>query len=299
MDRARVVLLYDGLRVVRYAEPAKGEGSTGLAVARVDGAGEAEASALTLDRTADGVRYLTAPWVRDTSVRDLLKPDAEASALHRAPDGVTDPVPAMARTGECLSWPTLQVRDWGATRLMADLGEPAPAHLTSGRPTAPGEVTSRTALTEWGRIGCSLAALRAHGVRSVNSWRYAEERLPETDGTASWLCARADTWRGTGSTVLVAFRVPDRTTSTLVARAENSPACGRRVPQVLAGVLWKSAANHWYLLATGSENVTSITATGAVRGAAEGHALAVPAKRGARPELTGRLTDGSHIRPPR
>ena len=47
-----------------------------LDFARVDAADAASASALVVGRTDGNVRYLTAPWVRQASVRDLLTPDA-------------------------------------------------------------------------------------------------------------------------------------------------------------------------------------------------------------------------------
>ncbi len=273
-DHVRVVLLYDGLRVVRYAEPAGHGRRAVLDLARVDGADAAEATALVVDRSRGAIRYLTAPWVRGTAVRDLLQPDAPAAPLHRSKDGVTAAVPEASPPGLCPSVPVLQVQDSGTpgpadtartngtanlagaahppggaapapmtgthrapltTRLLADLGEPVPAHLTSGRPTAPGEASGRDALRDWAHIGCSLAVLRVHGVRSVNSWQYAQERLPEANGTASWLCTRAETWRGTGDRVLVAFQVPGRAAIVVVARArelarvrQTYPACPGR-----------------------------------------------------------------------
>lgn len=299
LDHTRVVLLYDGLRLVRYAEPEKAGRRTELDVARADGAVASEATAVVVSRQGNRARYLSAPWVRDIAVVDLLRPEAGATTLPRSPDGVTSPAPTAPRSGSCVSWPALRVRAGDRTRLMTDLGEPVPAHLTSGRPTSAGEATGRAARVDWGHIGCLLTELRGHGVRAVNSWRYAEETLPDGGGVATWLCARADTWRGPGSRVLVGIQIPDRTTSALVAAAENSPVCGVRAPQVLAAVLWKSAAGTWYLLAAGSENVVSIVSWGAVRGRVAGPILAVPAERGARPRVTGRLADGTPVVPPR
>jgi hypothetical protein len=328
VHHTRVVLLHDGLRIVRYAEPAAGghrasSHRTALDLARTDSAGPAEATALMVTRGGGSIRYLTAPWVRAAFVRDLLNPSAAPALLHRFGDGVTAPMPAAPQSGACRSWPVLQVRDSGTpatarpapesaapvhrepltARLLADLGEPVPAHLTAGPPTAPGEAAGPGGLADWAHLGCALTALRAHGVRSVNSWRYARERLPEANGTASWLCTRADTWRGTGNRVLVAFRSPGLAGTAVVARGKNSPACGRRTPQVLAGVLWRSTAGHCYLLAAGSRDVASIATTGTVHASTRGHALAVPAKESGTAgsvarELAGRLTDGTPIAPP-
>ncbi|MGH4027810.1 hypothetical protein ACQB60_02595 [Actinomycetota bacterium Odt1-20B] len=290
VDAARVVLFYDGLRLVRYAEPASGTAGAALDFARVDGATGAEAGAVVLNRADGNVRYLTAPWVSGASVRDLLKPGAAASSLHRSADGVTSPFtsPALART--CASWNTLQLRDnSGTSRLMTDLGELAPAHLTSGGPAAPHEASPAA----WSRLACSLASVRAHGVRSVNSWSYARQTLPEGNGAAEWACTRAETWRGGGSRVLAQFAGPGSGAAAVAAKAEDSPACGERDPLVLAGVLWKSRAGQWYLLGAGSKGVTSVTASGGKK--VPGNVLAVPTKRSAKASLSGRLANGAKV----
>ncbi|MGW1022310.1 hypothetical protein ACWD4J_01145 [Streptomyces sp. NPDC002577] len=295
VDEARVVLLYDGLRIARYAEPKDGTSGAALDFARVDGATAEEASAVVVDRSDGNVRYLTAPWVTATSVRDLLRPDAKPTELGRSPDGVTDPLPGPARAGACRSWNVLQVRQDASTRLMTDLGELVPAHLTAGRPETPREATGPLSLAGWARTACSLTAVRSHGVRSVNLWQYARQQLPESDGSATWMCTRAETWRGTGSRVLADFVEPGRAAGAVAAKAEDSSACGAREPHVLAGVLWKSQSGAWYLLAAGSTQVVSIRATGAVSGSARGHVLSVRTKQGVQAGLKGQLADGTVI----
>uniref|UniRef100_UPI000698CE9D hypothetical protein n=1 Tax=Streptomyces odonnellii TaxID=1417980 RepID=UPI000698CE9D len=286
VDGARVVLFHDGLRVVRYAEPLSGAGddaAVALDFARVDGADGTGSAAVVVGRSDTNVRYLTAPWVRKVSVRDLLAPAGAPRPLPRGADGVTVPLvsPAMAR--DCASWDALEVRTGGAgdgdgaggadgtDRLLTDLGELVPARLTSGPPSSPRDVSGAGDRAAWARTACLLPTVRSHGVRSVNSWQFARQTLPESNGTARWLCTRAETWRGTGSRVLAQFQAPSRRESAptaVAARAENSPACGVRSPQVLAGVLWKSHAGHWYVLAAGSEKVTSLELSGGVRGEA-------------------------------
>jgi hypothetical protein len=64
---------------------------------------------------------------------------------------------------------------------------------------------------------------------------------------------------------------------------------------VLAGVLWKSKASSWYLLAAGDRRTESVRATGGVSGSAEGNLLAVPTKQGAQAELKGTLENGRSI----
>ncbi|MGC2999104.1 hypothetical protein ACPF8X_12230, partial [Streptomyces sp. G35A] len=99
-----------------------------------------------------------------------------------------------------------------------------------------------------------------------------------------------------GARVLAQFHTPGGRFGAVAAQAEDVPACGAREPRVLAGVLWKSEAGAWYLLAAGSRDVTSVTATGGVTGSARGPALTVRAVRGARADLKGTLRDGRSIR---
>ncbi|WP_406449417.1 hypothetical protein OG782_09975 [Streptomyces sp. NBC_00876] len=298
-----VVLFYDGLRVVRYAEPRNADPSKGavLDFARVDGADVTSAGALVVDRAHGRVRYLTAPWVRSVRVRDLLAPDRAPRALHRSRDGVTAPLTSPATASGCRAWDALELADAAAVRLVTDLGELAPARLTSGPPARAHDVAGRAEFESWARTACLLPAVRSHGVRSVNSWTYATQPLPEGNGSAQWLCTRAETWRGTGSRVLAQFQAPSarppgsRPPGAVAARAEDSPACGTRTPRVLAGVLWKSHGGRWYVLAAGSEQFASLTTSGGVTGRARGRLLAVPAGAGDRARLNGRLADGSQV----
>ncbi|MFB8440966.1 hypothetical protein ACFC7A_18175 [Streptomyces niveus] len=310
VDRARVVLLYDGLRITRYAEPRTGTGPVALDFARVDGAsadtapGAAPATyALVAGRTDGNVRYLTAPWVATASVRDLLDPAGDARPLRRGADGVTDPLPVPGANRECGAWDVLEVTESGeagGVRLLSDLGELTPARLTSGPPSAPADVSGTEARTAWARTACLLPAVRSHGVRTVNSWQFASQSLPESNGAARWVCTRAETWRGTESRVLAQFQPPSAKagaprTGAVAARASGSPACGAREPHVLAGVLWKSRGGRWYVLAAGSDEFRSVRTTGGVTGEARGRVLAVPAKPGDRAELDGLLADGTRV----
>ncbi|WP_330304052.1 MULTISPECIES: hypothetical protein [unclassified Streptomyces] len=296
VDQARVVLLYDGLRIARYAEAKDGTSGAALDFARVDGAGGAEAEAVVVGRADSNVRYLTAPWVTKAAERDLMKPSSGAMDLTLSADGVTSPLASPAtQAGSCTSWNVLQLKDDSGTRLMTDLGELAPAHLTAGRPSAPHEASGAQALRTWSPFACSLAAVRSQGVRSVNAWQFAQQPLPDASGNAAWVCTRADTWRGGGTRVLAQFRTPGGTYGAVAAKAENSPACGSRDPHVLAGVLWKSAAGSWYLLAAGSQDTESIRATGGVSGASQSNLLTARAEQGAQAGLKGTLSDGRQI----
>lgn len=290
LDQARVVLLYDGLRIVRYAEPKNGTSGAALDFARVDGAADAQSSAVVMDRADGNVRYLTAPWVAGAATRDLLKPSAGARALSRTKDGVTAPFPSPALATSCTSWNALALTDSTGTRLTTDLGELVPAHLTSGSPAEPREARP----ADWATTACSLAAARSHGVRSVNSWAYARQALPESNGTAEWWCTRADTWRGGGPRTLALFRAPGADAAVVAAKSQSSPACGSRDPQVLAGVRWKSREGAWYLVAAGSAGVNSVSASGR---SASGRMLAVRVARGADVSLSGRTARGPRFSP--
>ncbi|MFD0006625.1 hypothetical protein ACFVJ4_29920 [Streptomyces sp. NPDC127178] len=296
IDTARVVILYDGLRIARYAEPTDGTAGAALDFSRVDNATRAEASAVVLSRADGNVRYLMAPWVKGTAERDLLKPGAGAMDL-TVTEGVTSPMasPAAQQAGACSSWNALQVTDSAGSRLLTDLAELVPARLTTGRPGATRDVTGVQALHTWAPYSCWLGALRSAGVRTVNAWSFAQQTLPDGTGTADWVCTRAETWRGGGERVLAQFRTPGTPQAAVVAKAQNVPACGQRDPHVLAGVLWKAQAGGWYLLAAGTRDTESIRATGGVRGSAEGSQLAVRTKQGAQAELKGTLESGRSI----
>ncbi|MGR4879343.1 hypothetical protein ACIPUC_07920 [Streptomyces sp. LARHCF249] len=294
VDQAVVVLLYDGLRVVRYAEPLTGAAGAALDFARTDGASADTATALVLSRVDGNVRYLTAPWVTGAARRDLLKPGEAAVALKPTADGVTPPVPSPAPAGSCTSWNALALTGDGATRLITDLGELTPARLTSGAPGAERDVTEGAELGDWSRIACLLPSVRSHGVRTVNAWTYAKQPLPEGDGAATWLCTRAETWQGSADRVQAQFLAPGAPLAAQAARSEGSPACGPREPRVLAGVLWKSRAGQWYVLAAGSAQFASLSVSGGgVSGSANGNRLAVKAPAGAQVDLSGKLTDGT------
>ncbi len=296
VDGARVVLLHDGLRAVRYAEPVDGTAGAALDFARTDGADSVGSAALVLSRAAGNVRYLTAPWVKETAVRDLLAPAKAPRPLVRDAQGMTDPVPSPALAKGCTRWNTLQVRDGSGLRLLADLGELAPARLLWGPPAAPVDATGPQAREAWARTACQLTAVGGNGVRSVNAWRFARQPLPEGAGRGTWLCTRAETWRGTGSRVLAQFLVPSPTVpAALAARSEGSPACGVRDPRVLAGVLWQAPSGGWYVLAAGSPDFTALETSGGVKGRSDGPFLAVKAKAGARADLDGTLRDGTRV----
>src|SRR5262249_41999384 len=151
------------------------------------------------------------------------------------------------------------------------------------------EASGAAALRDWAPFACSLAGERSAGVRSVNAWAFAEQQLPDAGGTGSWVCTRAETWRGGGAGALGQFRTPGRRYGAVAAKGGDVTACGPRDPHVLAGVLWKSGDGQWYLLAAGGRDTASIRATGGVTASAQGTTLVARAKQGAQAELAGTL----------
>ncbi|MGW4563464.1 hypothetical protein ACWEN3_13970, partial [Streptomyces sp. NPDC004561] len=295
VDSARVVILYDGLRIARYAEPRDGTKGAALDFTRADGATAAEASALVLGRADGNVRYLTAPWVKKAAGRNLMKPASAPTPL-AVTDGVTAPLASPAlQPGSCTSWTVLQLTGSSGSELSTDLGELVPAHLTAGRPGAPGEAADAAGLRAWAPFACSLAGERSAGIRSVNAWAYAQQPLPDGSGAAAWVCTRAETWRGGGTAALAQFRTPGGQYGAVAAKATDVPACGPRDPHVLAGVLWKSHGGHWYLLAAGSEGTSSIRSTGGVTATGQGQLLVARARQGVQAELKGTLAGGRSI----
>jgi hypothetical protein len=65
----------------------------------------------------------------------------------------------------------------------------------------------------------------------------------------------------------------------------------------MAGVMWKSPADQWYLLAAGSRDTASIKATNGAEATSQGAFLSTPAARGTRATLSGRLDNGTALSP--
>ncbi|MEW1887899.1 hypothetical protein [Streptomyces sp. NPDC085659] len=304
LEGRRIVLLHDGRRTVRYTEPVRsGTGGATLDIARADGSGVTDASALVLVRGSSSARYLLAPWISESGLRDLRAPDRFPEPL-RTDGGVTPAVPLPPDKG-CGAWPALQLRSSSRIVenhrfLLTDLGGMAPAHLTyqplpgSGKKTRaaarPVEATGRDALLAWSGTSCTLPGLDA-GVRAVNSWDFAGQRLPGGGG-GTWSCVRADTWQGPGQVVL-GMR-PDTGRQLLRAGAErNTAACSRFGQHVVASVIYHDKDGNRYLLAAGSRGVTRLTAAGET---AAGTTLAV--RNPTSTAVEARTRTGQVLRPP-
>lgn len=306
---AAVVLLHDGQRVARYAESLSGDGAPALDFARTDDADVTTAAAVVVSRGPGGVRYLLAPWIAESTTRDLLAPGTPAGPLDVSKDGVTGAVPSPPSGEGCSTWPVMELRSSERiverhAFLVTDLGDLSPVHLTytpppgTGAPTRqPREATGGAALGSWARSACSLRTLRGSGVRAVNNWAFAEQELPETGGRSTWVCTRADSWRGPGR-IMVQFQQPASSPAepgTVVAEDRDTASCGRFGRHVLAGTHWRAPSGTWFLLAAGSRDITRITATGGVRADEPFRTLAVRAPRDSTVNLTGRLADGQEL----
>ncbi|WUH93875.1 hypothetical protein OG900_29675 [Streptomyces sp. NBC_00433] len=308
VDSTTVVVFYDGLRLVRYAQARGGGSAAALDFAQVADADLTTAAAVVVDRVDGNARFLTAPWIADAQTRDLLRPDLQGTPLHTTADGTTDPVRTPGACGT--SWPALQLRSSGRiverhSFLLTDLGDLSPVHLTFTPPPSPGtparaprEATGAQALASWAHSACRLGELRGQGVRSVNDWQFARTRLPEGAGEAAWTCDRADTWRGPGRAT-VQFVPPDAAPGapgTPAGRQTGGSACSRFGQDIVAGVMWKSPGSRWYLLAAGSREVVSVSADGLTAGVS-GPSLAVPAPRGTHAKLSARTSSGLTLHP--
>ncbi|MFD2009512.1 hypothetical protein [Streptomyces narbonensis] len=310
VDASAVVLLHDGGRLVRYAEPLTGQGGAALELARADDADVTTGAAVAVSRTPLGARFLLAPWIDESAVRDLLRPDVPARPLAVSDGGVTDPVPPAP--GDCGRLPALQVRS--STRivenhsfLLADLGGLNPAHLTwtpppgTGAPARqPREATSAAGLAAWARSACALPDLRGTGVRAVNRWEFAQQTLPERAGRATWTCTRAENWDGRAR-VTVAWEGPDTRTGPTPVRppgtqAAHTAACSRFGQHVLAGTYWTAPSGARYYLAAGSRALTTVTARGPVSATVRGRVLAVRTNAAGPVRLTGRLPGTADLR---
>ncbi|WP_055602122.1 hypothetical protein, partial [Streptomyces aureus] len=308
VDGSAIVLLHDGGRIIRYAEPLTGRDGAVLELARADDSDVTTGAAVAVSRTRLGARFLLAPWIDESAVRDLLRPDVPARRLAVSADGVTEPVPEAP--GDCRRLPALQVRS--STRivenhsfLLADLGELSPAHLTwspapgAGAPARqPREATSAAGLAAWARSACALPALRGTGVRAVNRWEFARQTLPERAGRATWTCTRSENWDGRGRAT-VAWEGQDarsRPVRVPGPAPEDTAACSRFGQHLLAGTYWTAPSGTRYLLAAGSRAVTTVTARGPVSATVRGQVLAVRTNAAGQVRLTGTVPGSGELR---
>ncbi|MFI6341298.1 hypothetical protein [Streptomyces sp. NPDC050535] len=310
VDGRAVVVLHDDLTTVRYSEPLRGDGTPELLSDLTDGADVTTAAAVVVSRTPESVRLLLAPWIAEAGTRDLLAPDTPARDVTRSDSGLTGPLPVPSTGGDCRTWPVVQLRSSSRivedhSFLLTDLGGMSPVHLTympppepGTRPRPPREATGPDALRGWARTACRLDGLRGQGVRAVNHWVFAQQDLPERAGQATWVCARADTWRGPGR-VEYLFLGPGTGAARPAGVRENTAECSRFGQDVLADVGWRAPSGSPYLLAAGSRSVGRIEASGPLRATVGGRFLAVRAPEDIDAKVVGRLPEGGEVQAPR
>lgn len=309
LEGSRVVVFHDGYRLVRYGEPVAtgtGEGAAAdepavaeLEFARVDGAGPGQ-PAIVLHRGAERVRYLTAPWVEAAEVHELLSPGEDPDALALDESGVTAAAPtAIGREG-CTTFPFLELTtpDGLPPGVLIDLGELLPAGVTDAAPgTGHSHPLHGEAARRLARTACHLTGLAESGVRTVNSWEFATQDLPEGAGHASWVCTRADTWRGTGAYTMTQLQLPPADgrghgePGTVTASTDEGAPCTLRDHHLVGAAVWRSPEDRWYLIAAGSPGVSGLAAEGDVTGETAGHTLVLPAERDTEAEVSGVITE--------
>jgi hypothetical protein len=312
LDGASVVLLADATRLARYTRPdtPTADDPVRLDLARADDADVTSAGAVLLRSTPAGDRWLVAPWVVEVTARDFRAPDTLAHAVGTV-GGVTALVPRPPATG-CASWPALQLRSSPLVAehhafLLTDLGGVTAAHLTFTPPPAhgaaqsPREATGSDALVALSRLACGLPALRNQDTKQINTWEFALQPLPQSQGTATWICTRADRWDGTGGTV-TDFLAPGTAPAVQTGAEPDGRSCSRFSQHIVADTRWRSPQGRWYLLVAGSRHVTSlqvIAASGtSTTVAVPDHTTALPLPaEGAAPLVAGMLDTGGSVAP--
>ena len=314
LDGATVVLLFDSTRLARYTQPdaPTNDDPVRLDVVRADDSDQTSAGAVVLRSTAAGDRWLVAPWVDTVGVRDLRTP-AVATTPAAVSDGVTAAVPAPPASG-CGSWPLIQLHAapavGGQTVAMTDLGGVTGTNLLYTAPPkidpaqAPREVATVDTYGAESRVACGLSALRGQDVKQVDTWVFAQQPLPESQGLASWVCVRADQWSGSGSATSEFLPPAVAAPATATGSESDGRSCSALGQNVVAQARWRAPDGKTYLLVAGSRHVVKVSVVdgaGAVRQtvAAPEHTAAVilTGAAAATGSGVGVLDTGGQLRP--
>jgi hypothetical protein len=314
LDGATVVLLFDSTRLARYtlpdaptpADPVR------LDVVRADGADMTSAGAVVLRSTDAGDRWLVAPWVDAAGVRDLRTPAAPATPTSVS-DGVTAVVPAPPASG-CGTWPALQLHAapavGGQAFTVTNLGGVTGTHLLyTAPPKADPTQTAREVITAdaYGaesRVVCGLSPLQGQGVKQVDTWIFAQQALPQSQGLASWVCVRADQWTGSGMATSEFLPPPAQAAATVTGSEADGKTCSPLGPNIVAQARWQAPDGKVYLLVGGTRHVVKVAVedgAGTVRQtvAAPEHTAAVvlTGAAAATGSGVGVLDSGAQVRP--
>ncbi|WP_449344546.1 hypothetical protein [Streptomyces narbonensis] len=311
VDASAVVLLHDGGRLVRYAEPLTGQGGAALELARADDADVTTGAAVAVSRTPLGARFLFAPWIDESAVRDLLRPDVPARPLAVSDGGVTDPVPPAP--GDCGRLPGT-----AGTVLHPDRREPLlPAGGSRGpQPRAPhvdpatGDRSPRAAAAR-GDFGGGPRRMGPFGLRAAGPAGHRRAcREPvgvrPADPAGARRTRHVDVHPGRelgrprpcdGGVGGAGAHAPGRRRYGRRARRPRAPAaCSRFGQHVLAGTYWTAPSGARYYLAAGSRALTTVTARGPVSATVRGRVLAVRTNAAGPVRLTGRLPGTADLR---
>ncbi|MEZ0112217.1 hypothetical protein ABH920_006236 [Catenulispora sp. EB89] len=268
LDGATVVLLFDSTRLARYTLPdaPTADDPVRLDVVRADDSDLTSAGAVVLRSTDAGDRWLVAPWVDGVSVRDLRTPAVAASPATIS-DGVTDALPRPPASG-CGSWPALQLHAsatvGGQTFALTDLGGVTGTHLLytappKGDPTqTPREVATPDTYGAESRVACDLPALQGQDVKQIDTWVFAQQPLPESQGLASWVCLRADQWSGSGSAASEFLPPSAQAPATVTGTEANGRTCSALGQNVVAQARWRAPDGKVYLLVAGTRHVVKV-----------------------------------------
>jgi hypothetical protein len=111
------------------------------------------------------------------------------------------------------------------------------------------------------RIACGLSSVRNQGVKQIDTWVFAQQSLPDSQGLASWVCVRADEWTGSGSATSE-FLPPAAQAAVTVTGAEpDGRTCSALAPNVVAQARWRAPNGKTYLLVAGTQQVTKVAVT--------------------------------------
>ncbi|MEY9930123.1 hypothetical protein ABH926_004765 [Catenulispora sp. GP43] len=268
LDGATVVLLFDSTRLARYTQPDAPTPAdpVRLDVVRADDSDPASAGAVVLRSAAAGERWLVAPWVDTVGIRDLRIPGAATTPV-AVSDGVTAAVPAPPASG-CASWPVLQLHTApavsGQTVAMTDLGGVTGTHLLYTAPpkTDPAQVPREVAAPDtYGaefRVACGLSSLRGQDVKQVDTWVFAQQPLPASQGLASWVCVRADQWNGSGSATSEFLPPSAQAAATVTGTEADGRSCSALGQNVVAQARWRAPDGKIYLLVAGTRHVVKV-----------------------------------------
>lgn len=314
LDGATVVLLFDSTRLARYTKPDAPTTAdpVRLDVVRADDADMTSAGAVVLRSTDAGDRWLVAPWVATVGIRNLRTP-AIATAPTTISNGVTVAVPAPPATG-CASWPVLQLHAaatvGGQTIALTDLGGVTGTHLLYTAPPkldptqTPREVATPDTYGAESRVACDLPALQGQDVKQVDTWVFAQQPLPQSQGLASWVCVRADQWTGSGSATSEFLPPSARSAATVTGTEPDGRTCSPLGQNVVAQARWRAPDGKIYLLVAGTRHVTKVAVedgNGTVRQtvAAPDHTAAVvlTGAAAATGSGIGVLDSGTRLRP--